>query len=82
MILIINFCCFNVAFLDYVPVSSQLTFDADNRMECVRVLVLADRVVEETEQFHIVLESQLEFPGNVSIVTSLVNIVDSEFGKS
>ncbi len=41
--------------MDYVPLSSSLTFNASSNMECVDVMITNDTVVEGEESFTVSL---------------------------
>ncbi len=41
--------------MDYVPLSSSLTFNANSNMECVDVMITNDTVVEGEESFNVTL---------------------------
>ncbi len=41
--------------MDYVPLSSSLTFNANRSMECVDVMITNDTVVEGEESFTVSL---------------------------
>ncbi len=41
--------------MDYIPLSSSLTFNASSDMECVDVMIVDDTVVEGEESFTVSL---------------------------
>ena len=77
-------CLIATSGIDYTGLPNVLSFfsgQATGDLSCIDVPIVDDSVVEEKENFTIVLYTN--FPGiTVSRVTSIVEIVDNDQGKA
>ena len=67
---------------DYMPVSVNLTFTADDSMMCVNLTILDDTIVEGNQSFSVSLQSEANQPVIFTPHQEAIVVILDDDGKS